>query len=64
MLASVDCRLASGRGVPTEWNQIVELLRADWDLHRASLEYWRCEGDEDPDTWFHLTPLVRSSSTG
>ncbi|TQF14692.1 hypothetical protein FJV41_17340 [Myxococcus llanfairpwllgwyngyllgogerychwyrndrobwllllantysiliogogogochensis] len=64
ILASVDRRLDSGIGVPTEWTQIVELLRADRDLHRASLEYWTCEGDDDPDSWFQLTPLVRSVSTG
>ncbi|MBN9680903.1 MULTISPECIES: hypothetical protein [unclassified Corallococcus] len=64
MLASVDRRLGSGLGVPSEWSQIANLLGAERDLHRESLEYWMCEADDEPDTWFHLTPLVRALGTG
>ncbi|MFP2895879.1 hypothetical protein [Corallococcus sp. 4LFB] len=60
MLASVDRRLDSGLGMPSEWSQIANLLGAEQDLHRESLEYWMCEGDDEPDAWFHLTPLVRA----
>lgn len=38
---------------------IAEILSAERDLHQASLEYWRCEGDDAPDAWFQLTPLIR-----
>jgi hypothetical protein len=48
ILGSVDDWLNSGPGVPKEWSQIVELLRADWNLHRASVEYWVCEGADEP----------------
>ncbi len=61
ILASVDDWLGYEVGVPEEWSQIVELLRADWNLHRASVEYWVCEGADEPDGWFRLTPLLRSA---
>lgn len=40
------------------WDSLVELLRAEPELHRDQLEYWALPGEPLEDT-FRLTPLVR-----
>lgn len=59
MLASADLYIGAQSSVPEEWERIAALLAIERDLHRETIRYWVCEGDEDPEAWFHLTPLVR-----
>jgi hypothetical protein len=40
------------------WNGLVDLLRAEPELHKDQLEYWALPGEPLEDA-FRLTPLVR-----
>ncbi len=59
MLASVDLYIGAQSEIPEDWERIAALLASERDLHQETIRYWMCEGDEDPESWFHLTPLVR-----
>src|SRR5687768_2546268 len=59
MLASIDRHIEAESGLPSEWERIADLLVHERVLHREAIRYWTCEGDDDPDAWFRLTPLIR-----
>ena len=59
ILASVDSYLDQRHALPTAWSSVSELLHRDEELHRQTTEYWRREGEEDPEGWFQLTPHIR-----
>ncbi|NTX36685.1 hypothetical protein HUA78_19750 [Myxococcus sp. CA033] len=59
ILASVEIRLSVGLDVADYWEQIAAMLGRERDLYREMIGYWACEGENDPEAWFHLTPMVR-----
>lgn len=59
MLASVDRYLETESGPPEQWKDIVALLLDDEPVHREAIDYWLRSGEDDPDAWFHITPLIR-----
>ena len=63
ILASVDRYLSGEERAPEEWARIAVLLTDDRALHRETTNYWACEGTDDPEGWFSLTPLVRAVVT-
>lgn len=60
MLASVDRYLETESGPPEQWKEMKCLLANDRDLHGEAIDYWSRSGEEDPESWFHITPLVRA----
>jgi len=58
-LASIDRFIADEGRPPASWERVGALLTRDAELHRETVSYWACEGEDDPDSWFHLTPHVR-----
>ncbi len=60
VVGSVDRALDAGRETPPEWPAIAELLARERELHASTLVYWACEGESDPDSQFHITPLIRA----
>jgi hypothetical protein len=60
ILASVDRYLGVEEQAPEEWARIAVLLTDHRALHRETTSYWACDGTDDPEGWFSLTPLVRA----
>jgi len=60
MLASVDRYLETESGPPEQWREVEELLSKDRNLHGEAMDYWSRSGEDDPDSWFQLTPFVRA----
>jgi hypothetical protein len=63
MLASVDRHVEVNLRVPGEWRRIADILIEERELHQETISYWRCDDDDDPQAWFHLTPHIRALST-
>jgi hypothetical protein len=63
ILASVDRYLGVEGRAPEEWTRIAVLLTDDHALHRETTSYWACDGTDDPEGWFSLTPFVRAVVT-
>lgn len=59
LVASVDDGVALGQDVASAWEQTSALLRREPCLHAATLSYWACGSDPDPDHQFAITPRIR-----
>jgi len=59
ILASADSHIQTGLGVPVEWEQISALLIEERHIHEETIRYWAREGEDEPDAWFDVTPLIR-----
>ncbi|MFP2905391.1 hypothetical protein ACLESD_10105 [Pyxidicoccus sp. 3LFB2] len=59
IMASVELHLSAGSDVSHDWERIAAILRQERDLHRETISYWACEGEDDPEACFFLTPMVR-----
>ncbi len=41
------------------WERIARLLRQDWNLNKATVEYWSLFDEDDPANVFRPTPFMR-----
>jgi hypothetical protein len=60
ILASADRYVELKSNAPHEWDRIADILLQERDLHEKTIAYWRRDGDDDPEAWFHLTPHIRT----
>jgi len=60
ILASVDHYVAAKSSVPDEWKRITTVLIKERELHQETISYWRCDDDDEPQAWFHLTLYIRA----
>lgn len=44
------------------WAEITSLINEDRSLFTELLDYWRLEGEEVPENYFKITPLIREIS--
>jgi hypothetical protein len=60
ILASYEECLVSG-DVPknNQWLIISTVIREHLDLYADLLNYWAVQGDENKDSWFEITPMIR-----
>ncbi len=59
IVASVDDYCGVAGVTPPHWSRVVSLLERDAKSYGNLIAYWSCDGDEDPDLWFAVTPFIR-----
>ena len=59
IVASLDDGLRAGSQLGALWSRTRRLLLGSVRLHAATLSYWACGNDDDPEHQFAITPLMR-----
>ena len=59
IIASLDDARGSGEDIEESWASARALLHRDSRLHAATLSYWACGDDPDPDHQFPMTPEIQ-----
>ena len=64
MLASHD-EFLNGKDLDADqfWNDIEQTIESDHGLLNELLNYWGLPGEDDPKSWFKITPLIRKLKT-
>lgn len=44
----------------SRWVAVEPLLRGRPRLHEATIQYWACLGEADPEAWFRVSPRMRA----